>query len=92
MPLRPSPSPILHAAPGFSPPPVDYRNVQGVCGANSHHRVLEKDPHTGWVTAHWFCKRHKTHADRVAEQVRAQNEAAPEPISNARARRPPHGR
>ncbi|WP_154686149.1 hypothetical protein [Streptomyces himastatinicus] len=82
VPLRPSPSPVLHAAQGFSPPAVDYRNAQGICGANSHHRVLEKDPRTGWVTAHWFCKRHKDHADRVAEQVRAQNEAAPEPIPN----------
>jgi hypothetical protein len=63
-------------------PPRDWRTEDGVCGANSHHRVLEKDPRTGWVTAHWFCKRHKDHADRVAEQVREQNEQAPEPIPN----------
>jgi hypothetical protein len=44
--------------------------------------VEEKDPRTGWVTAHWFCKRHKEHADRVTEQVRQQNEQAPEPIPN----------
>jgi hypothetical protein len=82
IPLRSSPSPVLHTAPGFSPPPVDYRNAQGVCGANSHHKVLEMDPRTGWVTAHWFCKRHKQHADRVTEQLREQNQQAPEPIPN----------
>lgn len=63
-------------------PPRDWRTEDGVCGAQSHHRVLEKDPRTGWITAHWFCKRHKDHADRVAEQVRTQNEQAPEPIPN----------
>jgi hypothetical protein len=63
-------------------PPRDWRTEDGVCGATSHHRVLEKDPRTGWITAHWFCKRHKEHADRVAEQVREQNEQAPEPIPN----------
>jgi hypothetical protein len=63
-------------------PPRDWRTEDGVCGAASHHRVLEKDPRTGWVTAHWFCKRHKDHADRVTEQVREQNEQAPEPIPN----------
>lgn len=63
-------------------PPRDWRTKDKVCGAASHHRILEKDPRTGWVTAHWFCKRHKDHADRVAEQVREQNEQAPEPIPN----------
>lgn len=63
-------------------PPRDWRTEDGVCGAQSHHRVLEKDPRTGWITAHWFCKRHKEHADRVVEQVREQNEQAPEPIPN----------
>lgn len=63
-------------------PPRDWRTEDGVCGANSHHRVLEKDPRTGWITAHWFCKRHKEHADRVAAQVKEQNEQAPEPIPN----------
>lgn len=63
-------------------PPRDWRTEDGVCGAQSHHRVLEKDPRTGWITAHWFCKRHKEHADRVAEQVREQNEQAPKPIPN----------
>lgn len=75
------PPPIVHVPPGYTPP-KDWRTEDGVCGADSHHRVLEKDPRTGWVTAHWFCKRHKDHADRVAEQVRAQNETAPEPIPN----------
>ena len=84
VPLRPwdSPSPALYAAPGFSPPPVDYRNTQGVCGADSHHKVLELDPRTGWMIPHWFCKRHVGHAERVAGQVREQNKAAPEPIPN----------
>jgi len=63
-------------------PPRDRRAEDGMCGAQSHLKVIEKDPRTGWVTAHWFCKRHKEHADRVAEQVRAQNEAAPEPAPN----------
>ncbi|MFI2620478.1 hypothetical protein [Streptomyces sp. NPDC018584] len=76
------PPPIVHVPPGYSPP-RDWRTEDGVCGAPSHHRVLEKDPRTGWITAHWFCKRHKDHADRVAEQVREQNEQATEPIPNA---------
>jgi hypothetical protein len=63
-------------------PPRDWRTEDGVCGASSYHRVLEKDPRTGWVTAHWFCKRHKDHAECVTEQVREQNEQAPEPIPN----------
>jgi len=63
-------------------PPRDWRTEDGLCGAPSHHRVLEKDPRTGWITAHWFCKRHKEHADRVTEQIREQNEQAPEPIPN----------
>ncbi|MFD9453465.1 hypothetical protein ACFWBC_10285 [Streptomyces sp. NPDC059985] len=83
VPLRPaSPSPVYTAAAGFSPPPVDHRNAQGVCGAASHHKVLELHPRTGWTTARWFCKRHVEHAERVAEQVREQNAAAPEPIPN----------
>ncbi|MFB6840257.1 hypothetical protein [Streptomyces sp. NPDC056361] len=80
--LRPPPTPLLHASGGFSPPPVDHRNAEGVCGANSHHKVLELDPRTGWTIPHWFCKRHLDDAKRVAEQVREQNEAAPEPIPN----------
>jgi hypothetical protein len=63
-------------------PPRDWRTEDGVCGAGSFYLVEEKDPRTGWITAHWFCKRHKDHADRVTEQVRAQNEQAPEPIPN----------
>ncbi|MFD8384318.1 hypothetical protein ACFV2X_38350 [Streptomyces sp. NPDC059679] len=80
--IRKPPPPIVYVPDGYTPP-RDWRTEDGVCGAGSHHRVLEKDPRTGWVTAHWFCKRHKEHAERVAEQVRAQNEAAPEPIPNA---------
>jgi hypothetical protein len=75
------PPPIVHVPAGYTPP-RDWRTEDGVCGAGSHYRVLEKDPRTGWVTAHWFCKRHKDHADRVTEQVREQNEQAPEPIPN----------
>jgi hypothetical protein len=77
---QPTPA-IVHVDPGYTPP-RDWRTEDGVCGAPSNLRVLEKDPRTGWVTAHWFCKRHKDHADRVTEQVRAQNEAAPEPVPN----------
>jgi len=79
--IRPLPAPVVHVDAGHVDP-VDYRNEHRICGANSHHRVLEKDPRTGWITAHWFCKRHKDHADRVTEQVRAQNEQAPEAIPN----------
>lgn len=79
--LHKPPPTIVHVPAGYTPP-RDWRTEDGVCGAQSHHRVLEKDPRTGWVTAHWFCKRHKDHADRVTEQVRAQNEQAPEPIPN----------
>jgi hypothetical protein len=75
------PPPVVHVPVGYVPP-RDWRTEDGLCGAQSHHRVLEKDPRTGWVTAHWFCKRHKAEADRVTEQVRAQNEAAPEPVPN----------
>lgn len=63
-------------------PPRDWRTEDGVCGARSAHRVLEKDPRTGWVIGRYFCRRHADHAARVAEQVRAQNEAAPEPVPN----------
>ena len=81
VPLRPLPEPIVHVGPDYVPP-VDYRNAQGICGADSHHKVLELDPRTGWTIPHWFCKRHVDHAERVAEQVREQNAAAPEPIPN----------
>lgn len=67
---------------GGDPPPEDFRNQRGICGANSHHRVLEKDPRTGWVIPHWFCRRHTDHAKRVGAQVRDLNEQAPEPIPN----------
>ncbi|MBX7471220.1 hypothetical protein K1Y80_34745 [Streptomyces sp. MAG02] len=82
VPLRPLPEPVVHVGPGYVPP-VDVRNERGICGADSHHKVLELDPRTGWTTPRWFCKRHVDHAERVAEQVREQNEAAPEPIPNA---------
>ncbi|MGW3253515.1 hypothetical protein ACWDCX_23515 [Streptomyces fungicidicus] len=81
VPLRPPPEPVVHVGPGYVPP-VDVRNERQICGADSHHKVLELDPRTGWVLPHWFCKRHVDHAERVAEQVREQNAAAPEPIPN----------
>ncbi|MEU2899642.1 hypothetical protein ABZ690_08050 [Streptomyces sp. NPDC006967] len=81
VPLRPLPEPVVLVGPGYVPP-VDVRNERGICGADSHHKVLELDPRTGWTTPRWFCKRHVDHAERVAEQVREQNEAAPEPIPN----------
>lgn len=80
-PLRPLPPTIVHVEPGYTPP-RDWRTEDGVCGARSDHRVEEKDPRTGWTTAHWFCKRHHDHAERVAAQVAAQNAAAPEPVPN----------
>lgn len=79
--IRPLPTPVVHVDAGYTPP-RDWRTEDGVCGADSFYLVEEKDPRTGWVTAHWFCKRHKDHADRVTEQVKAQNEQAPEPIPN----------
>lgn len=85
-PIRNPPPPAIYTdlARGHTyTPPRDWRTEDGVCGSNAHHQVLEKDPRTGWVTAHWFCKRHKDHADRVTEQVREQNAAAPEAIPNA---------
>lgn len=81
-PLPPELAALKEQAMATYTPPRDWRTEDGVCGAASHHRVLEKDPRTGWVTSHWFCKRHKEHADRVAEQVREQNDRAPEPIPN----------
>ena len=81
VPLRKMPPTMLHMPPGYVPP-VDFRNEDMVCGATSHHRVIERDPVTGWHTAHWFCKRHHDQAVRVAGQVREQNEGAPVPIPN----------
>jgi hypothetical protein len=75
------PEPIVWVPPGYTPP-VDERNEHMICGADGYHRVIELHPVTGWYTAHWFCRRHQDHADRVREQVRAQNEAAPKPIPN----------
>ncbi|MFF6903528.1 hypothetical protein [Streptomyces hydrogenans] len=80
-PLRPLPPTIEHIHPGYTPP-RDWRTEDGVCGATAHLCVLEKAPRTGWVTAHWFCRRHQDHADRVTEQLRAHNEQAPEPVPN----------
>jgi hypothetical protein len=62
--------------------PRDWRTEDGICGSPARHRVEERDPRTGWITAHWFCKRHKDHADRVTAQLADQNAAAPEPVPN----------
>lgn len=75
------PPPTVHVMPGYRPP-RDWRTEDGVCGANSYRCVQERDPRTGWVIAHWFCKRHQDHAERVTEQLRAQNDAAPDPLPN----------
>ncbi|MGW0948507.1 hypothetical protein ACWD4O_38955 [Streptomyces sp. NPDC002623] len=61
----------------------DYRNKENVCGAAGKHRVLEKQLGTGWYHWHWFCPRHHDHAVRVQQQVKAQNDAAPDPVPNA---------
>ncbi|UZI34040.1 hypothetical protein [Streptomyces sp. VB1] len=89
VPLWPLPEPIVHVGPGYVPP-VDFRNARGICGAHSHHKVLELDPRTGWTIPHWFCKRHVEHAERVADQVREQNAAAPDPIPNRGGLLPAH--
>ncbi|MFJ4473275.1 hypothetical protein ACIP2X_38075 [Streptomyces sp. NPDC089424] len=60
----------------------DFRNTDNVCGADGKHKVLEKLPGTGWYKWHWFCDRHRADAQRVTEQVKAQNAAAPDPIPN----------
>lgn len=80
-PIRPRPPTIVHVPPGYTPP-RDWRTEDGICGANARHRVEERDPVTGWITAHWFCKRHTDHAERVAAQLAEQNAAAPEPVPN----------
>jgi hypothetical protein len=62
--------------------PEDFRNRLKVCGDRAQEMAVEKDPVTGWHTNHWFCNRHRDHLIRVRDQVKAQNEAAPEPIPN----------
>jgi hypothetical protein len=61
----------------------DARNTLHICGAPGKHRVLEKQPGTGWYRFHYFCQRHVDHAVRVRDQVKDQNAAAPAPIPNA---------
>ncbi len=63
IPLRTPPPPVVHVDPGYTPP-RDWRTEDNVCGAQSHHRVIERDPATGWVTARWFCRRHREGAER----------------------------
>jgi hypothetical protein len=78
--LRPLPAPIVYVMPGHVPAPKP--SVKDTCGATGHTLVVEKDPCTGWLIAHWFCRRHLDHARRVEQQVAAQNERAPEPLPN----------
>lgn len=53
-----------------------------VCGAAGSIRVPEYDLVSGWLRAdHWFCRRHKEHADRVRAQIETAGER-PEPIPN----------
>jgi len=80
MPIRPLPAPIVHVMLGHVPPQEPTK--QDTCGATGHALVVEKDPRTGWLIAHWFCRRHLDHARRVERQVAEQNESAPEPIPN----------
>ena len=60
----------------------DFRNVEKICGDRGQERVLEKLPDTGWHRYRYFCPRHLDHLARVREQVREQNERAPQPIPN----------
>ncbi|MFD8597660.1 hypothetical protein ACFV1L_21920 [Kitasatospora sp. NPDC059646] len=61
----------------------DWRNADGVCGASGTIRVTERDLRNGRHLLHWFCGRHRDQAARVAAQLVAQNEQAPEPVPNA---------
>lgn len=81
----------------LTPPPMFYDGRGGamtlsqrrqqedpgnVCGARGSVSVREYDLVTGQLRAvHWFCRRHKEHADRVREQIKAAGER-PEPIPN----------
>ncbi|MEU1078189.1 hypothetical protein ABZ404_36995 [Streptomyces sp. NPDC005878] len=60
----------------------DFRNVENICGDLGNERVVEKALDTGWHQYRYFCPRHHDHLLRVQEQVREQNERAPEPIPN----------
>ncbi|MEU9849326.1 hypothetical protein [Streptomyces sp. NPDC047985] len=60
----------------------DFRNRLNICGAPAQDKVVEKMPGTGWHKNHWFCTRHRNDLARVREQVREQNEAAPDPVPN----------
>lgn len=64
------------------PDPDDFRNTMNLCGAPAQDKVVEKQLGTGWHVNHWYCRRHSAHLARVREQVKEQNENAPEPIPN----------
>src|SRR6185437_7493044 len=59
------------------PPERDRR----ACGAHGTIRVKEYDMVTGWVTVHWFCRRHLERAKEVRAQLAARGDP-PEPIPN----------
>lgn len=63
---------------GYTDP--DHRDNR-VCGAHATIRVIEQDMITGWVTAHWFCRRHAERASEVKAQIETRGEPPP-PIPN----------
>lgn len=52
-----------------------------VCGAHGTIRVKERDMVTGWLTVHWFCRRHLERSKEVRAQLDARGEP-PEPVPN----------
>jgi hypothetical protein len=69
---------IIYQVPGWTPPP---EHDSRVCGALAGHQVAEHDMVTGWVTCHWFCRRHLDRATEVEAQLAARGDP-PEPIPN----------
>jgi hypothetical protein len=54
-----------------------------VCGNSSTIRVEERDLATGHIVAlHWFCRRHRDHADQMRRQIAARGEPAGPPMPN----------
>lgn len=62
------------------PPPSDPEPL--VCGVKGQIQIAERDMATGQIgIVHWFCRRHKEHADRVRRQLAARGDP-PVPIPN----------